>query len=299
MDYKGLNFFGTYLLHKGLISPEDLKEAIAFQEESNRRIGEIARERGYLSAPQVDAIFQEQKKVDQPFGAIALRQGYLSRSQLDDLLFAQTVFSTHLGEALLIKGFITPEQFSEELNAFREEQIRREHKLYTILKDLPEKDIFQALVSSVNRAFLRFWGRELKVDSLCHKPEATYDLRFVVRAATRSQGEVACTVFLTPALAEALSEGFRKHTPQDCTDDCVNRLRGFFEIVARYLCVALEELEIPVERCTAEGGLLPHPAPVPLDRGLVIQLATPLGPIVLHLQVGTSEDEAPCQDAAH
>ena len=39
---KGAFFFGQFLLERGVISQEALEDALVFQRESNRRIGEMA-----------------------------------------------------------------------------------------------------------------------------------------------------------------------------------------------------------------------------------------------------------------
>ena len=122
-------FFGTYLLQQGVVTQEQLDDALKFQEKSNRRIGEMAVEKGLLSPEQVEEIFREQKIVDAPFGAIALQKKLLRQAELDDLLFSQAVQSTHLGEALLFRGYLTPEQFGRELRKFKEQEKARHESL--------------------------------------------------------------------------------------------------------------------------------------------------------------------------
>lgn len=299
MDTKGLNFFGRYLIEKGIISQEYLDDAIKFQDESNRRIGELARERGYLKKEQTDAIFEEQKRVDQPFGVIALRRNYLTRGQLDDLLFAQTVFSTHLGEALLIKGYLTPEQFSEELEKFREEQVLREKKLYEVFQDLGDRDIYQAVVHSMNRAFLRFCGRELKIDSICQAPASGFDFSFILRVGTQERGEIACTVYLSEALGGQVSTGFINGKSVSCKRECVDRLFEFFAIVDRYLLVTLAENGLNVTGSSIEGGEIDNETKVDSSRkGLTVSMATPTLPLLLHTSIEKAQESAPCEEDA-
>ena len=294
MDHKNLNFFGSYLTEKGVISQEALQEAIAFQEESNRRIGELARERGYITKDQAEAIFREQKRVDLPFGTIALKHKYLTRNQLDDLLFAQTVFSTHLGEALLIKGYLTPEQFSEELGAFRDRQVQREQLLESFFRDLPDKDILEAVVSSTNRAYVRFASRELKLDSVCFQLYQLFEVCFRVDVRTQEKGTVSARFYFSESLADDVAQGFRESGATSPEQDSIAALTGFFEIVERYLQVSLSEQGYNITQGAVSGGVLEVPQAVAGDEGLVMQLVTPSGAIVLHALVECAEDSEPC-----
>lgn len=296
MEPKNLNFFGSYLLEKGVISQQDLQDAIAFQEESNRRIGELARERGYLTKEQTEAIFLEQKSVDQPFGTIALKHKYLTRSQLDDLLFAQTVFSTHLGEALLIKGYLSPEQFSQELEAFRQQQLQRQAQLDAFFKDLPEKSVFQAIVASVNRAYVRFGGRELKLDSVCEKPDTLHEIRFSITVKTQDTGTVVAEFYLDQELAEELLRVFSRSGAAG-KEKGPSGLKAFFEIVLRYLQMTLAEQGVAVEQGEVAGGVLDPAAPVPEQSGVVMQLVTPAGPVTLRAMMLGIEKGGDCDES--
>lgn len=295
MDNKNFNFFGGYLVEKGVISQNELMDAIAFQEESNKRIGELAAERGYISKEQAEAIFLEQKRVDQPFGSIALQHKYLTRNQLDDLLFAQTVFSTHLGEALLIKGYITPEEFSEELEEFRSRQLQREQLLDSFFKDLPDREILQAVVSSVNRAYVRFGGRELKLESVCFQVYQLYEVSYVVIVRTKERGAVTARFLMSDSLALKVVDGFLKSGASSCNERCIADLNDFFQIVERYLQVALGEAGLTVLKGESSGGRLEKPMAVENDEGLLVELVTPSGPIVLHATVECTDEPAPCQ----
>jgi len=295
MDQRNLNFFGNYLKEKGVISQEELADAIAFQEESNRRIGELARERGYLSKEQTETIFQEQKRVDQPFGTIALKHRYLTRSQLDALLFAQTVFSTHQGEALLVKGYISPEQFSEELEAFRLKQVQREEQLNAFFSGLPEKEILQAVVSAANRAYIRFGGRELKLDSICSPTDSLYEIRFVVTVQTQEKGTITASFHLGQNLVEELLQVFGR-SGMASGGNGLTTLQDFFAIVVRYLQLALAELGLTVLQGDVSGGRLDEAVAVSNIHGVVVQLVTPVGPIMLHAEVQSAQDKAPCAE---
>lgn len=292
MDFKGLNFFGHYLLDKDIITTDQLAEAIAFQEESNRRIGDIAQERGYLSKKQTEFIFEEQKRVDRSFGAIALEHRLLTRGQLDDLLFTQTVLSTHLGEALLMKGFITPEQFSDELELFRDEQRQREESLQRVLRDYAEHALYEAMIGAVCKAFLRIAGRSLKIAALCPREPLTCDLRFEVRVRTAEKGEVAGILFLSrQSAAEFLGECNGGSAPY--AHDCVPQLLEFFYVIERYFQQSCQQLGLRVEESACNGGGYSGEV-LAGENDLFVQLSTPAGPMTLQVCVEHGKDRSPC-----
>jgi hypothetical protein len=294
MDFKGLNFFGRYLLDKGIITPDQLAEAIAFQDESNRRIGDIAKERGYLSKTQIEFIFEEQKRVDRPFGAIALEHRLLTRGQLDDLLFTQTVLSTHLGEALLMKGFITPEQFSEELDLFKDEQRQREEALQRLLRDYAEHALYEAMIGAVCKAFLRIAGRSLKIGALCPREPQACDLRFEVRVRTAEKGEVAGILFISrQSAAEFLSGGNGGSAPP--AHHCVQQFLEFMSVIERYFRQSCQQLDLHVEESVCNGGEFSGEV-LPGEDDLFVQLSTPVGLMTLQVCVEHGKDRSPCSD---
>ncbi len=294
MNSTGLNFFGQYLLDKRMISREQLNDAISFQEESNRRIGEIACERGYLSKDQTDFIFQEQKRVDRPFGAIALEHRFLTRNQLDDLLFTQTVFSTHLGEALLIKGYISPEQFSDELEQFRKEQQDRQDSLQKMFGNFKERALYEAIVGAVRKAFTRFSARDLKIDNLCCGRELSYELCFETQVRTREKGNMSCEAFMSRNLAAEFIAGFNGNA-SPCLGRCVNELLAFFKIIESYLCQSCMDLGLNVEDSLSRGEECSGIVKLE-DEYLFVQLTTPAGPMILRIAIEHGLDPAPCSE---
>ena len=82
----GVQFFGQYLLSKGLISAQALADALAFQQSVNIPLGALALSKGLLSEKQVLHVHTEQRRSDRMFGEIAVLKGFISRQQLDELL---------------------------------------------------------------------------------------------------------------------------------------------------------------------------------------------------------------------
>ncbi len=100
-------FFGNYLLHRKLVNTTQLREVLALQDTVRVKIGILAIDAGFMTAPQVDRVHQLQIKMDKRFGEIAIKEGYLNEDQLTDLLGQQNKRHLILSQALIDKGILT------------------------------------------------------------------------------------------------------------------------------------------------------------------------------------------------
>lgn len=65
-EHLSQQFIGSLLLSNGFISQEQLAEAMAMQEKTNKRLGEIAVDLGYVTQFQIDAILEKQRLLRRP-----------------------------------------------------------------------------------------------------------------------------------------------------------------------------------------------------------------------------------------
>jgi hypothetical protein len=110
--------FGQYLLKKGLIKAGDTINARILQLRNNRKIGDIARERGWLTDEEIDKILIIQEETLDKFGEIAVKEGFLTEAQIDELLHAQKDSYLFFGEALVQLGAISEEDMKKNLKEF-------------------------------------------------------------------------------------------------------------------------------------------------------------------------------------
>ena len=75
-------YFGNYLLNRGIIKPEQLTDALEYQRSVHLKLGVIAVNAGYMTPAQVEEIHNMQKKVDKRFGELAIEKGYITGQQL-------------------------------------------------------------------------------------------------------------------------------------------------------------------------------------------------------------------------
>ncbi|MEH7159402.1 hypothetical protein [Neobacillus drentensis] len=111
--------FGHYLLNHGLITREQLTDALEFQKSVHVRFGVIAVDEGYMMPAQVEEVHMKQKQVDKRFGEIATELGYLTDKQVETLVSKQKQNHLFLAQALVDREYMTIDQFGAALNDFK------------------------------------------------------------------------------------------------------------------------------------------------------------------------------------
>ncbi len=110
--------FGQYLLKQGLIKPGDTINARVMQLRNNRKIGDIAKGRGWLTDKEIDRILIIQEETLDKFGEIAVKEGVLTEAQIEELLQLQKDSYLFFGEALVQLGVISEEDMKKHLKLF-------------------------------------------------------------------------------------------------------------------------------------------------------------------------------------
>ena len=93
-------FFGNYLLNKGLVSASQLSDALSVQKQTRLKLGVLAINAGYMTAEQVDMVHAAQQKVDKRIGDIACEMGFLTEEKVMELLKSQGAAHLQLGQGL-------------------------------------------------------------------------------------------------------------------------------------------------------------------------------------------------------
>lgn len=112
-------FFGNFLLNKGILSSEELIRAMEKQASVHLKLGTLAIHEGLLTAPEVDNIVIIQTHKDKKFGEIAVEEGYLTQEQVDQLLAAQKPDYLLLGQILIESGKLTNSDFENLLSDYQ------------------------------------------------------------------------------------------------------------------------------------------------------------------------------------
>jgi hypothetical protein len=140
-------YFGNYLLNKGLLSAEQLYNALNLEQSVRTKLGVLAIDAGLMTAVQVEDVHQLQHTMDKKFGEIAISKGYLSVAQLEELLDSQKVKRLSLSQAIVDKGYLSLGQLETAL-----ENYKKENKLTTRQLDALHNADFDSIV----RTFLDF-----------------------------------------------------------------------------------------------------------------------------------------------
>jgi hypothetical protein len=110
--------FGQYLLNHGLIKPGDTINARIMQLKNNRKIGDLAKGRGWLTDKEIDRILIIQEETLDKFGEIAVKEGLLTEAQIEEVLKVQKDSYLFFGKALVKLGAISEEDMKKHLKLF-------------------------------------------------------------------------------------------------------------------------------------------------------------------------------------
>lgn len=164
----GIKFFGQYLLEKGIITKEQLLDAVAFQEEQNIKFGVYALKKGYITKEQLENVLKEQKNSDMKFGEIANKFRYLTQEQVVEIATKQQNDHIYLGAALVMKGHIDREVLDSELQEYQQEQAEYSPTRSFPVKIEKEEDLLY-LIDLIDRLLLRVAGIKVKKGDIIKK----------------------------------------------------------------------------------------------------------------------------------
>jgi type IV pilus assembly protein PilB len=136
---------GDLLVQEGLISKDQLKDAIAYQKEKKIYVplGEIFVEKRFLSRPELQSILKKHKK-RLYLGELLVNLGHLTQDEVEKALQLQKIEKKKLGAVLIENGYLTEANLLNILST-----------QLGIPKILPTPGLIDpALLKGVNKAFL-------------------------------------------------------------------------------------------------------------------------------------------------
>lgn len=108
-------FFGSYLIDKNIITPEQLLAALRHKNSHSKKLGDLAVSAGYMSEEEAEEVHNMQTRSDKKFAEIAVHMGYLTVAQADELINAQLTGYLLLGNSIIALGFCSQEEISEAI----------------------------------------------------------------------------------------------------------------------------------------------------------------------------------------
>ena len=178
-------FFGNFLLNKGVITPEQLIEALKVQSSTHKKFGTLAIHSGYMSASEVADVYITQTHYDKRFGELAVELGYLTPEQVDKLLTIQLPNYMLLGQILVDKKIVTHIELENLITEYKseyeiyeldmmEEQKDMVDKLLTDLylpEDLPDTQNITSYLTLLFNNLVRFIGEDFTPLNIMTLPE--------------------------------------------------------------------------------------------------------------------------------
>lgn len=113
--------FGSFLLRKGVVSPEQLLEAMKTTSQSHVKLGTLCIHAGLMSAAEVEKVYILQTHIDKRFGEIAIDEGYLTASQVEELMENQGPNYLLLAQSLVEANILTHEEIERLLYDYQAE----------------------------------------------------------------------------------------------------------------------------------------------------------------------------------
>ena len=135
-------FLGNYLLQKGIVTKEQLFNAMSRLSETHIKLGTIAMHEGLMTANEVDECLYVQTREDKRFGEIAIERGYLEESQVEELLSKQTPDFVLLGQILVEDGIFSYEELERIIFDYKNEA-----ELYDLSLDVENQEAVQSIIA--------------------------------------------------------------------------------------------------------------------------------------------------------
>lgn len=199
-------FFGSYLLRRNIVTPEQLTKAINKLTSAHIKLGTLAMHKGLMTASEVDEVCFLQTREDKRFGEIAIERNYLTEEQMTELLTSQTPDFLLLGQALKDDGIISNatletlvvdyqsenELYDLEINIEHQDQIRGLIERFLLISEQPINDHSVMYINLMFNNLIRFIGADFTPLSPLSCSE--YPTDYCVQQ--KVVGEVSCTSYI-------------------------------------------------------------------------------------------------------
>ncbi len=242
-------FFGNFLLNKGVISPEQLVEILKIQSTTHKRLGTLAIHAGYMSASEVEDVFITQTHYDKRFGELAIELGYLTEDQVNELLALQLPNYMLLGQILIDQHIINHVDLENLITEYKsvyeiydleliEEQKHMVDKLladFYLPEDLPHAEYILSYITLLFNDLVRFIGEDFTTLNIITLPEVPTNFcifqevegSFSFMSALDMDQETAIT-FASRYINEELSE-FNEYVAASM-EDFLNLHNGLYSV---------------------------------------------------------------------
>ena len=115
------HFFGEFLTSNNKLKSEQLGSALELVQSKNKKLGDLAIERGRLPQ-QANDLNRKQREVDKPFGMLAVEAGLMTEEQVQTLLKVQKETKLTLAKAIADLKLLDIDSLNRALHTFKAQQ---------------------------------------------------------------------------------------------------------------------------------------------------------------------------------
>ena len=154
-------FFGNYLLENQKITAEQFASCIEYTKANRVKLGLIAEAEGMLTSSQANELNYLQMNSDKRFGDLAVEKGYLTESDVEDLLGRQGNPYLIFVQALQENNLLSLEEINNDLISFQEANHFSDEVMEAI-KNADIDGLLPAFVDAQDRRYLSLIGLTLR-----------------------------------------------------------------------------------------------------------------------------------------
>lgn len=278
-------FFGQFLLQKGLLTAEQLCCVFADEASVRVKLGVLAVDKGWMTAAEAQEIHDLQKSKDQRFGDLAVSNGYLNSFQVEELLQAQRSRHLSLSQAILDRGYLSLSELTPVLELYKaqaalalDENAEEYDSILPLMLDVsqlgPQQ---QELLPLYTGLFLRNVVRFLQVTPVLEKAEAftAQTGEWLISQTLKIDGQPLLTGLVLPEKTLVqLAEAYSGETIEEIGELAI-------DAVAEFLNLHNGMFSITVCNRGSETEMLPQKAEqapaLSVRQGYALSIVTPLG----------------------
>ena len=172
---------GNYLVGSGKISSEQLEVVVEQLDKIRVKLGLIAVAEGMMTLAQAEEVNRLQSVMDKRFGDIAIEKGYLTDDQIGNLLKAQGNTYMSFVQSLVNEGFVKMEEIDTIFDGYREENGFTKSDMETLKSDEPERIVplfltpetmkYQDIIGVAVRTVIRCVDRHMYIGKVTEKED--------------------------------------------------------------------------------------------------------------------------------
>lgn len=183
------NILGNYLIENHVITLEQFRDVIIEQRRARVKLGLIAVAEGLMTQEEADNVNRLQAVMDKRFGDIAIEKGYLTEGQVEALLKKQGNAYLIFAQALENQDLLTVEQLEQYMIDFQ-----RDNQLtYSDMEDLKSDDVDRILplyMPVEGERYLNVIGTAIRTLLRCVDTDIYPDKAYLARRCDADNGAV-------------------------------------------------------------------------------------------------------------